>query len=345
MRSGYSGSQRFGMIPWSGDVSRSWGGLSGQTEISLQMGMQGMAYMHSDLGGFAGATLDNELYTRWLQYGVFQPIFRPHAQEDVASEPVFKDQKTKDLARESIELRYRMLPYNYTLAFENSQNGMPLMRPLLFEEPDNQKALTTSTTYLWGNDFLITPIIQPQIKTVEVVFPPNFNWFDFYTNEKHSGGVTKKISTAQNHIPVFIRGGAFIPLAHLVQTTDDYSLKEFDLHFYFDESTTNSTGKIYNDDGANANSFTEGAFELLCFSSEFINDKLNIVFDHKNGPNYSSSTKKVTLIVHNITSKPKKIIINGKKEKLKWYKKENKLEIDVLWDSQKSKHITIQLAK
>ena len=345
MRSGYSGSQRFGMIPWSGDVSRSWGGLSGQTEISLQMGMQGMAYMHSDLGGFAGATLDNELYTRWLQYGVFQPIFRPHAQEDVASEPVFKDQKTKDLARESIELRYRMLPYNYTLAFENSQNGMPLMRPLLFEEPNNLKALTTSTTYLWGNDFLITPIIQPQIKTVEVVFPPNFNWFDFYTNEKHSGGVTKKIATAQNHIPVFIRGGAFIPLAHLVQTTDDYSLKEFDLHFYFDESTTNSTGKIYNDDGANANSFTEGAFELLCFSSEFINDNLNIVFDHKNGPNYSSSTKKVTLIVHNITSKPKKIIINGKKEKLKWYKKENKLEIDVLWDSQKSKHITIQLAK
>jgi oligosaccharide 4-alpha-D-glucosyltransferase len=84
MRSGYSGSQRFGMIPWSGDVSRGWGGLQSQMEISLQMGMQGQAYMHSDLGGFAGPVLDDELYVRWLQYGVFQPVFRPHAQEDVA---------------------------------------------------------------------------------------------------------------------------------------------------------------------------------------------------------------------------------------------------------------------
>ena len=71
MRAGYSGSQRYGMMPWSGDVNRTWGGLQRQPEIALQMGMQGLAYMHSDLGGFAGANLDDELYVRWLQYGVF----------------------------------------------------------------------------------------------------------------------------------------------------------------------------------------------------------------------------------------------------------------------------------
>ncbi|MEO6347969.1 MAG: TIM-barrel domain-containing protein, partial [Aquaticitalea sp.] len=81
MRAGSSGSQRFGMIPWSGDVNRSWGGLQSQPEITLQMGIQGIGYMHSDLGGFGGDNLDNELYARWLQYGVFQPIYRPHAQE------------------------------------------------------------------------------------------------------------------------------------------------------------------------------------------------------------------------------------------------------------------------
>ena len=91
MRAGYSGSQRFGMVPWSGDVSRSWGGLQSQMEIALQMGMQGLGYMHSDLGGFAGDYFDNELYLRWLQYGVFNPIFRPHAQEEVASEVARKD--------------------------------------------------------------------------------------------------------------------------------------------------------------------------------------------------------------------------------------------------------------
>ncbi len=77
MRSGFAGSQRYGMIPWTGDVSRSWGGLKPQVELSLQMGVLGMGYTHSDLGGFAGGEkFDKDLYIRWLQYGVFQPIYR-----------------------------------------------------------------------------------------------------------------------------------------------------------------------------------------------------------------------------------------------------------------------------
>jgi alpha-glucosidase/oligosaccharide 4-alpha-D-glucosyltransferase len=170
MRAGYSGSQRFGLIPWSGDVSRGWGGLQSQMEIALQMGMQGLAYMHSDLGGFAGPVLDDELYVRWLQYGVFQPVFRPHAQSDVPPEPVFRDEPAKTLAREAVRLRYAMLPYNYTIAFDNSQTGMPLMRPLLFEEPDgNAQAL--SSTYLWGPDFLVAPVVEPGATRKEVHFP------------------------------------------------------------------------------------------------------------------------------------------------------------------------------
>ena len=100
-----------------------------------------MGDMHSDLGGFAGDYIDNELYVRWLQYGVFQPIFRPHAQEEVASEVARKDIITKAKAKKQVELRYQLLPYNYTLAFENNQKGTPLMRPLFFEEPENSKLL------------------------------------------------------------------------------------------------------------------------------------------------------------------------------------------------------------
>src|SRR5690606_20856548 len=107
MRAGAAGSQRYGMIPWSGDVNRTWGGLRSQPEISLQMGIQGLAYMHSDLGGFAGDNLDDELYARWLQYGVFQPIYRPHAQEEVPSEPVFRSEEhTSELqSRENLVCR------------------------------------------------------------------------------------------------------------------------------------------------------------------------------------------------------------------------------------------------
>lgn len=115
------------------------------------MGMQGLAYMHSDLGGFAGANLDDQLYVRWLQYGVFQPIYRPHAQEEVASEPVFRSEKAKALAKQSIELRYKLLPYNYNLVFQNNQTGVPLMRPLFFEEPDNNSIKTKASEYLWGS--------------------------------------------------------------------------------------------------------------------------------------------------------------------------------------------------
>jgi len=131
MRSGFAGSQRYGMIPWTGDVSRSWGGLKPQVELSLQMSLLGMAYTHSDLGGFAGGEqFDQEMYIRWLQYGVFQPIYRPHAQDNIAPEVVFHDKRTQDILRKYIKLRYNLLPYNYTLAYQNSTTGMPLMRPL-----------------------------------------------------------------------------------------------------------------------------------------------------------------------------------------------------------------------
>ena len=232
MRAGYSGSQRFGLIPWSGDVNRTFGGLQSQTEIALQMGMQGLGYMHSDLGGFADANLDDELYTRWLQYGVFQPIYRPHAQEEVPSEPVFRSEKTKALAKKSIELRYRLLPYNYDLAFKNSQTGAPLMRPLLFEEPNNDLAQLNASTYLWGNDFLVSPVVFPGAEEQEVYFPKTGNWFDFYSDEVVSGGQIKKISTHEDRIPTYVRAGAFIAMAKPMQSTNEYDGNDIELHYY-----------------------------------------------------------------------------------------------------------------
>ena len=244
MRAGYSGSQRYGMLPWSGDVNRTWGGLQSQPEIALQMGMQGMGYMHSDLGGFAGANLDDELYTRWLQYGVFQPIYRPHAQEDVPSEPIFREQRTKALSKKSIELRYSLLPYNYNLAFENSQNGKPLMRPLFFED---ENLIEVVKTYIWGDSFLVSPVVSSGIKQQEVVFPKGSNWYNFYSNEKVEGGQTKIVQLTEENIPTFVRGGAFIPTIQPIQNTSTYNLIKFDLHFYFDETVMESEYYLYRD--------------------------------------------------------------------------------------------------
>ncbi len=345
MRSGYSGSQRFGMIPWSGDVNRSWGGLQSQTEIALQMGMQGIGYMHSDLGGFAGANLDDELYTRWLQYGVFQPIFRPHAQEEVPSEPIFREEKTKALAKKAIELRYKMLPYNYTLAFDNNQNGTPLMRPLLFEEPQNQKMLTISNEYLWGDAFLVAPVTEKGQKEKEVYFPVTNNWYDFYSDKKYDRGSTHKITLHENHIPVFVRGGAFVPLADLVQSTKEYSTKSIALHYYYDDSVSESSGHLYNDDGETPNAFEKGRYELLHFKSQINNDQLTISIDNEKGKLLFELDRTFELIVHNISTKPKKIRINGKKVKSKWDKETQILTIIFKYERNKSKKITVQLSK
>jgi len=289
MRAGYSGSQRYGLIPWSGDVNRTWGGLQSQPEIALQMGMQGLAYMHSDLGGFAGAYLDNELYTRWLQYGVFQPIYRPHAQKEVASEPVFREAKTKALAKKSIELRYSLLPYNYTLAFENNQKGTPLMRPLFFEEINNRELLTNDKTYLWGDNFLISPVVKAGLKEQKMYFPSNANWFNFYTNKKIKGGKTLTVKLTEESIPTYVKGGSFIPRIQPIQTTKYYSLKIVDLHFYFDNELKESIGKLYNDDGETPYAFEKGMYEILHFKSKYKKNILTIKISSEIGENYNFS--------------------------------------------------------
>jgi alpha-glucosidase (family GH31 glycosyl hydrolase) len=339
MRAGYSGSQRFGMTPWSGDVSRSWGGLQSQMEISLQMGMQGLGYMHSDLGGFAGDYFDNELYIRWLQYGVFQPVFRPHAHEDVAAEPVYKDIVTKAKAKKQVELRYQLMPYNYNLAYENNQKGTPLMRPLFFEEPNNPKLLTVCESYLWGNDFLVTPITKAGLTSTSVYFPKNNNWFDFYSNEERLAGTTSTVAVVEDHIPVFVRGGAFIPMIKTIQNSSKYSLDNFDLHYYFDAKTTRSSGKLYNDDGTTANAFEKGAFEILRFNGTVIDKTLTIKLNAEIGKTDTSKDKNVELIIHNI--KAKSATINGINLDFKTVK--NNIEIPVSWKKGTEVEIKIQL--
>ena len=341
MRSGYSGSQQFGIIPWSGDVGRSWGGLQSQTEIALQMGMQGIGYMHSDLGGFAGDYFDNELYIRWLQYGVFQPIFRPHAGEAVASEPVYKDIVTKAEAKKQVELRYQMLPYNYTLAFENNQKGTPLMRPLLFEEPENQALQSVCQTYFWGNDFLVTPITKAGLTSTTVYFPKNNNWFDFYTDAEQSAGTTATIAVAKEHIPVFVRGGAFIPMIKTIQNTSKYSLNAFDLHFYFDAKTAQSEGKLYNDDGTTANAFEKGAFEILNFNSASNEKTVTLTLTTTTGKTFQSADKNISVMLHNLNGKAKKVTVDGKNSS--FIIKDKTIEIPVISKKGAKNTILIQL--
>lgn len=340
MRAGYAGSQRYGIIPWTGDVSRSWGGLVPQPEISLQMGMQGIAYMHSDLGGFSEVKeFDPELYTRWLQYGVFQPIFRPHAFESIPSEPVFQDAKTKDLARKSIELRYRLLPYNYNLAFANSQTGKPLMIPLFYVEPSNPLLLGYDNAYLWGDAFLVSPVKEKGKKKQEVYFPRGSTWYDFYGNEFYLGGKTYSINLKEENIPVFVKGGSFIPMISKIMNTSHYSLQRFELHYYTDPMEAKSSYRLYNDDGISPNAFERGDYEMMEFESVNKPALLNIGFVKiHEGEGYKNAGNSIDLKIHKLKRKPVSISLDGKKldhSVWKWDDERKLLEIEIICRNKK----------
>jgi len=336
MRSGFAGSQRFGMIPWTGDVNRTWGGLKPQVELSLQMGVLGMGYTHSDLGGFAGGDKFNkEMYIRWLQYGVFQPIYRPHAQDHIASEVVFHDKETQDILRKFIKLRYNLLPYNYTLAYQNSSTGMPLMRPLFFENESDTKLIDNDKSYLWGDAFLVTPVVDAGVKSVSVPLPKGV-WFDYFTGAKHQGNQTVEIATSLETLPVLVRAGSFIPMIEDIQSTKDYDNSKLTLHYYADESVNNSTGEMYEDDGEMFQANEQGLFELLSFKANQQSGKLSINLS-RNDNHYVGmpQNRQITIVIHNWQNQPTNVLVGKEKAKnINWNKKTKKLSVKFTWQHQ-----------
>jgi len=301
MRSGFAGSQRFGMIPWTGDVDRSWGGLKPQVELALQMGLLGMGYTHSDLGGFAGGeTFDQELYVRWLQYGVFQPVFRPHAQEHIAPEPVLHDQATQDLLRPYVKLRYRLAAYNYSLAYQNSSRGMPLMRPLFFADETKPELMLNKDSYLWGDAFLVTPVTAAGVRQVQVQLPAGV-WFDYWNDTRYQGNQTISQPTQLSQLPLLVKAGAFVPLVPAVSSLKDYSSQQLELHYYHDSSVSQSQGEMYEDDGQSPDSLSKGDFELLKFFARSEPGQLHVRLD-RTGLGYSGMpvSRQLQLVVHQL---------------------------------------------
>ena len=341
MRAGYSGSQRYGMIPWSGDVNRTWGGLQSQTEIALQMGLQGLGYMHSDLGGFAGDNLDDELYTRWLQYGVFQPIFRPHAQEEVPSEPVYRSEEALKLSKKAIALRYALLPYNYHLVFENNTQGLPLMRPLFFEDSRSEMN-TVSSTYFWGNDFLISPVTNAGQGQQMVDFPNTGNWYDFYNNKAYVGGKSQFVNTVKTSIPTFVRGGAIIPIIDPVQSTDEYELNNFQLHYYFDQKVKKSERLIYNDNGLLANAYENDQYELLKVTAQHNSNRIQMELSATKGMHFNFDKKEIELVVHNMKKAPKKVLIKNDKLNYQYDQLSQTFRMNLSWEPSSKKIINIK---
>ncbi len=303
MRAGYLGSQRYGMMPWTGDVSRSWDGFKPQVELALQMGMFGLGYIHSDLGGFAGGeTFDKELYLRWLQFGVFSPVFRPHAQEHIPPEPVMHSQDVIEAAKKLIDLRYQLLPYNYTLSFENSLYGKPLMRPLSYHF-DQQKWFENKDSYLWGSAFLVSPVTQANQQEWQVDLPQG-RWYDFWSSDWFDGEQIISYPLSENTFPVLVKAGSFVPMVGAANSENiDWSAMQF--HYWFSEEQSEYT--YYEDSGNHPTSLQNERYVTMLLSAKPNAKKLVLAIANAGDYTDAPLSREIEWVIHGLRSKPSRI--------------------------------------
>ncbi len=311
-RAGFAGTQRYSMIPWSGDVSRTWSGLKAQLPVMLGIGMSGIGYMHADAGGFSFVESANpELYTRWLQFAAFTPVFRPHADEVVAPEPVTWSKEVQDNVKPSIDLRYQMLPYNYTLAWGNMATGIPMARPMFVEYENISDTLMTQ--YMWGENLLISPILKSGL-TERTTYLPNGKWYNFHSGKMFEGGQWVTEPLESDKIPVYAKGGSVIPKVEGMQNTKSYhTTNKLELTYYYQEGE--SSNKVYFDDGKTKNAFKESAYQLISINSEAGTSQITLnITQEGNGYEGAPESRKVEMNIIGVGN-PNKVEVDGKEAK------------------------------
>ncbi|MDE6612279.1 MAG: DUF5110 domain-containing protein [Muribaculaceae bacterium] len=277
MRGGTTGLQRHSVFPWSTDVSRSWGGLEPQVRIMLNSGLSGLGYMSSDLGGFAvdeASPYMPELYVRWVQSGLFSPVFRTHAQQ--YAEP-YNYPQYEDILKAIVSERYRWLPYNYTLAYENAAFGWPLVRPLDFTGKASGRYDSISDQYMWGSEVMVAPVMTEGAISRKVIFPEGCTWIDYNNpSQRYEGGTTVADYPAPlDCLPLFVREGAFIPTAdYPMENTGDYRADEFTVTYYASAGKSHYT--LYDDNRMSPRAIADGQYRLIHFTGEMTDDAVNI---------------------------------------------------------------------
>ena len=320
-RAGYAGSQRYSVFPWTGDVSRSWGGLKAQIPALLHAGLSGLPYVHSDAGGFAGGKKDDELYTRWLQFACFTPILRPHGDAFTApSEPVFYSEQTQKIVRKYIKLRYSLLPYIYSMSAQATLKGYPLMRTLFFEFPDDWMAFETKDEYMFGSNILVAPVLNPGQRIRTVYLPRNNKWYNYFTNRKMPGGNEYDIPVKIDNIPLFVKAGSFLPVVKPVSSTDYYSDSVLTIKYYVGDDESRDHYLMYSDDRKEPDAIKNGNFETLMFVQKK-NEKGNLEFMFSRIKGYKKMPREREISLEIIGLPYNKyftFIINGKQmEKIK----------------------------
>ena len=310
-RSSFAGQQHYGSNMWSGDVNSSWDMLRKQIPAGLSYSLTGNPNFNTDIGGFfcgsyntrgGGSAPRNpqfqELYVRWMQYGLFCPVFRSHGADAPREIWQFgkKGEPIYDAIEKQIRLRYRLIPYLYSTAWQVTSHNDSYMRPLFADFSADKKVWDMTDEFLFGHSILAAPIVEPQYteeriirtnamtgwnrqeareqrngggdidwsapKTATKYLPKGASWYDFWTGQRYKGGQTVTLETTLDRVPMFVRAGSILPLGPEMQYVGEKSWDDLEIRIY---PGADATFTLYEDEGDTYN-YERGQFTEIRFT-------------------------------------------------------------------------------
>jgi alpha-glucosidase len=304
-RASYAGGHRYAAT-WTGDNTSSWDHLSLWIPMVLNLGLSGQPFAGPDIGGFTGVPTA-ELYTRFLQAGVFSPFCRTHAQKGKPDqEPWSFGPEYEAINRRAIELRYRLLPYLYTVFEEAARTGVPVMRPLFLEYPEDRRTYRMDEEFLVGRDLLVAPVLTEGARSVEVYLPEG-EWFDFWTGEKRVGPGQFRVGAPLDRVPLFVRGGAILPLQPVVPYVEEAPIHPLVLMIF---PSRESEGALYEDDGI-SDAYQQGAWARTSFRARRSAEEITLEIGPRQGQ-YAPPPRAYLLQCVGVEREPSKVSRSGR---------------------------------
>jgi alpha-D-xyloside xylohydrolase len=261
-RSAYAGQQRNAAVTWSGDIQGRWEVLQRQIPAGLNFVASGIPYWNTDIGGFFGSNPDDphyaELFTRWFQFGAFNPMFRVHG-TDKPKEVWRFDEATQKTLIDYINLRYHLLPYIYSVSWMVSHDGYTMMRPLFMDFREDVNARKIGDQFMFGPALLVNPVTHPSVETRQVYLPKGSRWTDFWTGRSVEGGKTIEAFAPISTMPLYVRAGSILPYGPSVRWANEKRDSPIELRVY---PGGDGSFVLYEDEGDNYN-YEHGAFATV----------------------------------------------------------------------------------
>jgi alpha-glucosidase len=263
-RAAYAGIQRYSTM-WTGDTNSTWEALSLNIPMFTSLGLSGEPFVGSDVGGFIGRG-NGELLVRSYQISFLAPFCRNHKQHDgYDQEPWRFGKYYEDIIRKYLKLRYAMLPFLYTTLEEAHRTGVPLFRPLVLNYQDDPNTHNIDDQFMIGDDLLVAPVLKPDVTSRRVYLPAG-TWYDYWTNKRHTGGTTITVDAPLDVAPMFVRGGAILPVGPMLNYVGEKPTDPVTFNIYPDEAGS-ASGRLYEDDGLSP-AYKRGEFRRTALTAK-----------------------------------------------------------------------------